>query len=504
MNRDELLYLAPYVASVILLLGIFLYAWRHHYIRGASIFVWLVFGQMLTTLAFILELVNTSLENKLFWDTFQWLTTAFLVILPFLLFAVQLSEYKPRSPSLAWGLILTFLGVFTTLLLTDNIHHLFYSNPRLTTNYPFTELKYDFTFLIYIYLLFYVYGASVFGINLLIRRAFQPPYIFGLQYLSIAAGFLLPLILSFLPLIHIQIIPERDMTPLAFTIGCLIAAWGLFRYGLFDIAPMARQQVVESLKDIIIMLDPRKRIVDLNNAALKFIGIERAEVIGRTAETVLSEWTSLIDFINEPFEQRKEVSLSREGQTSFFEVSIAHIFDPRQEFIARILTAHDITQLKTLEAKYQVLSGDVEGHIQKRIEELANTADRYRTIVESQTDFILRWKPDGTRTFVNEAYCRYWNITYEQALAMNFLFHNAQENRPEIEQKIAHLSSGATDVESEIHQVTKPDGTIAWQEWIDRAIRDEWGELIEIQSVGRDITERKRAEEKLHSVNHRS
>jgi PAS domain S-box-containing protein len=111
----------------------------------------------------------------------------------------------------------------------------------------------------------------------------------------------------------------------------------------------------------------------------------------------------------------------------------------------------------------------------------------------------VRWKPDGTRTFVNETYCRYWGITHEQALAENFLFHTAKENRPDIEEIIARLSSGEAEIETETYQLTKPDGSVVWHQWTDQAIRDEWGRLIEIQSVGQDITERKRAEEKLNT-----
>lgn len=187
-----------------------------------------------------------------------------------------------------------------------------------------------------------------------------------------------------------------------------------------------------------------------------------------------------------------------EGRTLFFDISTSHLFNQKRDLIGRIIAARDITKLKTLEVNYQTLSEELQGRIQKRTEELHNTAERYRTIVENQTDFIVRWKPDGTRTFVNEAYCRYWGITNEQGLAMNFLFHAAEEDRPDVEEKIVRLSSGTTDVESEIHRVIKPDGSIAWQEWTDQAIRDEWGKLIEIQSIGRDISERKRAEEKLN------
>lgn len=46
-----------------------------------------------------------------------------------------------------------------------------------------------------------------------------------------------------------------------------------------------------------------------------------------------------------------------------------------------------------------------------------------------------------------------------------------------------------------MQRLRKPDGSIAWLEWTDHAIRGRSGKLIEIQSVGRDITERKQAEE---------
>jgi PAS domain S-box-containing protein len=206
-----------------------------------------------------------------------------------------------------------------------------------------------------------------------------------------------------------------------------------------------------------------------------------------------------MEVINNPFVERKEVSLIRDNKTLFFDVSISHIFGHKLESVGRVITARDITELKALQGDYRSLSERLEPHIQKRIKELQNTAERYRTIVEHHSDFIVRWKPDGTRTFVNEAYCRYWGITSEQALAMNFLFHTGQENRPDIEEKISRLDSGVLETETEIYQITKPDGSTAWQEWTDQAIRDEWGNLIEIQSVGRDVTERKHAEEKLKS-----
>jgi len=140
----------------------------------------------------------------------------------------------------------------------------------------------------------------------------------------------------------------------------------------------------------------------------------------------------------------------------------------------------------------------------RRAEEaLRQSENRYRTVVENQTEFIVRWKSNGIRTFVNDAYCRYFGLTPEQALSSSFIPLIHEEDRQSVEEKISRLMSGITNVETETHRVIRSDGSIGWQEWTDQAIQDDDGQLIEFQSVGRDVTERKRAEEALHESEQR-
>jgi PAS domain S-box-containing protein len=134
----------------------------------------------------------------------------------------------------------------------------------------------------------------------------------------------------------------------------------------------------------------------------------------------------------------------------------------------------------------------------RRAEEaLRESEARYRAVVEHQTEFIVRWRPEGTRTFVNEAYRNYFGLTPEQALSDTFMPLVAEEDRAAILEKISRLSSGMVRFETDTHRVIRPDGSIGWQEWIDQAIYDETGQVVEFQSVGRDVTERKRTEEAL-------
>lgn len=133
---------------------------------------------------------------------------------------------------------------------------------------------------------------------------------------------------------------------------------------------------------------------------------------------------------------------------------------------------------------------------------LRESSERYRALVENQTEFIVRWKPDRTRTFVNEAYCRYFGLTYEQAMAVDFMSLIFEEDRQALREKISRLKAGLVDSETDTHRVIKPDGSFGWQEWVDTAVRDKNGKLVEFQSVGRDISQRKQVEETLRKLSH--
>ncbi|MHC4559896.1 MAG: PAS domain S-box protein, partial [Planctomycetota bacterium] len=128
--------------------------------------------------------------------------------------------------------------------------------------------------------------------------------------------------------------------------------------------------------------------------------------------------------------------------------------------------------------------------------ELKKSEERYRRIVEDQTEFIVRWKPEGVRTFVNDSYCRYFGKTREELIGSSFFPLITGEDRGKVRKRIEALSPD-NPVSTDEHKVIRPDGSIGWNQWTDRAIFDESGQLIEFQSTGRDITERKKAEEQL-------
>ena len=132
----------------------------------------------------------------------------------------------------------------------------------------------------------------------------------------------------------------------------------------------------------------------------------------------------------------------------------------------------------------------------KRAEErLRQSEARYRLIVENQTEFIVKWTPDGVRTFVNDRYCETFGLREQDCLGTSFFPLVAPEFREAVERHVAALTPAAPEFTDE-HLSLLPGGQ-RWQQWTNRGIFDRQGKLLEVLSSGRDITERKRLEEQL-------
>lgn len=121
---------------------------------------------------------------------------------------------------------------------------------------------------------------------------------------------------------------------------------------------------------------------------------------------------------------------------------------------------------------------------------------RYWQILEAQTELICRFLPDSTLTFVNEAYCRYFHSSKQELIGKQFLTLMPEVDRDRVQQILQKLTP-ENPVITEEFQALRPDGTIAWQQWTDRAIFDRENNLLEYQAVGRDISDRVRMEEAL-------
>lgn len=249
------------------------------------------------------------------------------------------------------------------------------------------------------------------------------------------------------------------------------------------------RNLVEQTNDWIWEFDKNSVFTYSSPRVQDIIGYEPRETVGKTAFDFMDSgearrFGAIIGSYKsrqKPFICLEKVLIHKDGHLIIIETSGSPVFDSHGVLQGYRGISRDITERK--------LAGET----------IKQSEARYRAIVEDQTEMICRLLPDGKLTFVNEAYCRYFNKKREQLIGQSFMSFSPEEDKKLLESRLASISK-ENPVASIEHRVINPDGEIRWQQWTNRAFFDEYGRITEFQSAGWDITERRLAEEALQKA----
>jgi len=152
--------------------------------------------------------------------------------------------------------------------------------------------------------------------------------------LILIASLIAPYVLNLLYNFDIGPFGRVDLTPFAFTASCLVLVWGLFRFRLLGISPVARGVVFETITDAVVVLDPLRRVVDANPAAERVLGVPLADATGRPLDEVLPEAAGLPE----------DLTVSKGGTTRRYELTGVPMPDREGAPIGWLVVLRDVTE----------------------------------------------------------------------------------------------------------------------------------------------------------------
>jgi PAS domain S-box-containing protein len=373
----EAVRLLPCLVSAAVSAWVGVHCWRRRARPGAGAYAVVATSQAACILGFVLELLSPGLSGKVFWDDVQYLALAPLPA-GMVVFALDYTGRRPAHPARALALLTLPSAVFAALAFTDRLHGLVRSSPRLVPAEPFSSLMYGFTPVTLAWAV-YVLGLWLAACVLLTARWIRVHPLYRAQASLVQAGVLLPWAGGVLALTLLRGSPLRDLSPLTFGVANLLVAWGLFRARLFDVVPVARHAVVESLGDAVYVLDAGGRVVDLNPAARSALGEKANGALGQDASRVLPLPPGALPAAGE----RTEVQAGSGEARRYAEVSVSPLVGPRGEPAGRVVVVRDITERRRVE------------------EALRESRVRFDRIVAPVPGIVyqFRLEPDGTPDF---------------------------------------------------------------------------------------------------------
>ncbi|MCA2001290.1 MAG: PAS domain-containing protein, partial [Chloroflexi bacterium] len=325
MIRSEVITLLPYLVSLGISLGLFLYLAGKRNAKGAFAFSWYLLAQALWLAGFVFGLASENLLSKILWSDLKWFASAIAIVaLP--VFAVQYAEQTVKRKKLLFGLILILPSLLVVCLVSDLFLGCLHKSPAINPLPHFSELTYELPPFIYAYV-FYAYGIGIWSVSLLAGRVLRRQNLYRVQTLILAASIAIPVFGTLLPLLGIRVIATLDPTPLTSALGNLTLILGFARFRVFEVAPIGRDKVFEAMVDPVVILDNKNLVSDANNAMLNLLGKKPNEVIGRQAKEVFNGFPIPIKQYLQASYARAEANFTLRGVEVSYEMTVWPIYN---------------------------------------------------------------------------------------------------------------------------------------------------------------------------------
>lgn len=335
---------------------------------------------------YALNLAGGDLATKVFWGKMQY---PGIVVLPvaWLAFAVL---YTGREKWLTRYTIaaLSLVPAITLLLVfTNERHGLIWGSFTINASGPFlvaeTESGLGLTlFMGYAYTLFLL-GALLFFVQMITC----PHSRYRRQTGILLAGVMIPWIINAFAALGFNLFPHLNPILVALAITNLVVAFNIFYFRLGDVVPLAREMIIESMHDSVIILDTKGRIVDLNPSAQQLMEAG-TESIGNPIGEVWPVWSTLVGS-SDVTEGGKEIVLDREQR--IYDVSISPLIDWRDRPVSRVVVLRDVTDRKRSEKikqslrEKEILLREIHHRVKNNIQVISSLLNLQARYIEDET-----------------------------------------------------------------------------------------------------------------------
>jgi PAS domain S-box-containing protein len=332
--------------------------WRRRHTFAAQALLYLAVAGFFWAIANTLELASSTLDAKTLWAGLQYPAIESVPVLwfAFALYYTGQEQWLTRRRLV----LLAVIPVITVVLMATNSHHgLMRYDIALDASGPFSVITKKYGPWFYLSAA-YAYALLLVGTGIMLEALIRWHHLYRMQGLTLLAAILLPTGANVSYVLGFSPIPQMDLTPPAFAISGMIIALGMMRYQTLDLVPAARNHVVDSIGDGVLVLDERGRILDLNPAGARLLGCTPEEAIGRPGADMTAEIPALCDYLRRRERSRSEIAVGEDGTERCFDVAMSALTSEGR-VSGWVVVLRDMTDYRRVEREREALIVELQG-----------------------------------------------------------------------------------------------------------------------------------------------
>ncbi len=316
---------------------------------------------------YAVEFSANELSLKILWSKLSYFGIAFLP-LSYFLFTTAFSQKNKFITTKNIALFSVIPVITIGLILTNDSHYLVWSDITLDEIHNMAIYHHGVWFWV-----FFGYSQLLIftGLFNLVDSIFRFTSYYKSQISILLVASLFPIAGNLVYVTNLNPYPGFDWTPVSFVLTGLIIALGIFRYRMFDIVPLAKTKLFETMNDGVIVVNSEGIIEDCNPAAYQIFNRQKQSIIRKAFKDEFAEHEILVDSV---FNKLSciQFEINNAGKTNFYQVQISPIFR-NNKFSGNLLVIHDITSIRNTEEELKKTNNQLLIEIEKReklIEEL--------------------------------------------------------------------------------------------------------------------------------------
>ncbi len=336
-NAYVLLALFPLLVEV----PIAVLAWRRRDVPAALPLVFLALALMVWSGFYALELGCLQVECLLLFVRLEYVGISLVSPLFFLLAARHAGRMEWMMPSRIAALLL--IPAISATIVWTPLSTWMWSDLAMewVDGRLFFAPEHGWWFAVHtIYAYVLLFAAAV----MLLRSYRAHPDVYRGQAGSLLAAVVAPWLGNLIYVTGLNPWPRLDLTPFMFGISAVFMTYGIFRFRLIDLAPVASDIVLQNMGDGVIVIDASNHVVNINPVAAAWLESTPRYLRGRPVEEVFAPWPQMLERFRSMEQGHAVLDMQVGRERKFFQIRVSPLHAERfSPLLGRVFIVRDVT-----------------------------------------------------------------------------------------------------------------------------------------------------------------